>query len=161
MAKVLFPRAKDGGVLLGRGPSSDAESQPSQPSQSQPSQGAGQVTPSQPQSSRSLELFFRKLYHLAYSRLQRVCALLRVGEDTVRRIWTCFEAALTTQHDLFVDRHMDQILLATIYGICKVSCDTQVHAVTFFFGPTWLLPFLFCSFAFASFKLFKMFLFLL
>jgi len=70
----------------------------------------------------SLSLFFRKVYHLAHLRLDTLCQSLQVTDEEVkRRIWTCLEWGLRTHTDLMKDRHLDQIIMCSLYIICKVS----------------------------------------
>merc|ERR1719219_489150 len=75
-----------------------------------------------PKRTWSLSLFFRKVYHLAHLRLDTLCQSLQVTDEEVkRRIWTCLEWALRTHTDLMKDRHLDQIIMCSLYIICKVS----------------------------------------
>ncbi|XP_050520159.1 retinoblastoma-like protein 1 isoform X2 [Daktulosphaira vitifoliae] len=65
-------------------------------------------------------LFFRKFYYLAAVRMQDLCYQLSINEDLMRKIWTCFEHVIIVQTDMMRDRHLDQILMCTIYIICRV-----------------------------------------
>lgn len=70
----------------------------------------------------ALGLFFRKFYYLAWIRLKDLCERLRIGdEDILRKIWTCFEYALKNHIYLMKDRHLDQIIMCTIYSMCKIT----------------------------------------
>jgi len=44
-----------------------------------------------------------------------------VDEDLKRKIWTCFELSLRNHTKLMKDRHIDQLLMCSIYAMCKVS----------------------------------------
>jgi len=69
-----------------------------------------------------LGLFFRKVYQLAWIRLKDLCDRLKIGEDDLlRKIWTCFEYALRNNIHLMKDRHLDQIIMCTIYSMCKIT----------------------------------------
>ena len=69
-----------------------------------------------------LGLFFRKVYYLAWIRLKDLCDRLKIGEDDLlRKIWTCFEYALRNNIHLMKDRHLDQIIMCTIYSMCKIT----------------------------------------
>lgn len=75
-----------------------------------------------PKRTGSLSLFFRKVYHLAHLRLDTLCQSLQVSDEEVkRRIWTCLEWVIRTHTDLMKDRHLDQIIMCSLYIICKVS----------------------------------------
>ncbi|XP_060849204.1 retinoblastoma-like protein 1 [Rhopalosiphum padi] len=69
----------------------------------------------------TLGLFFRKFYNLASVRMQDLCYQLSINdEDLMRKIWTCFEHVIIEHTDMMRDRHLDQILMCTIYIICRV-----------------------------------------
>lgn len=53
--------------------------------------------------------------------MQDLCYQLSINdEDLVRKIWTCFEHVIIEHTDMMRDRHLDQILMCTIYIICRV-----------------------------------------
>ncbi|XP_020631199.1 retinoblastoma-like protein 1 [Orbicella faveolata] len=78
-------------------------------------------TPSKPRKTGSLALFFRKLYHLSSVRLRDLCSKLDVQEDLRVKMWTCFEHTLMNMTELMKDRHIDQILMCSIYVMGKVT----------------------------------------
>ncbi|KAL8574807.1 hypothetical protein ACOMHN_031914 [Nucella lapillus] len=75
---------------------------------------------SMPRRSQSLTSFFNKVCRLAYHRLQRLCTLLNVHKDLLHKIWTCFENCINHKPDILKNRHLDQILMCSLYGVCKV-----------------------------------------
>ncbi len=76
---------------------------------------------SRPKRTGSLALFFRKVYHLSHLRLDALCQALQVyDEDIKRKIWTTFEHTLTEHTNLMKDRHLDQLLMCSLYIVCKV-----------------------------------------
>ncbi len=78
-------------------------------------------TPSRPKRTGSLALFFRKVYHLAHLRLDALCFSLQISdEDTKRKIWTTFEYTLAAKTELMRDRHLDQLLMCSLYVVNKV-----------------------------------------
>ncbi|XP_074618862.1 retinoblastoma-like protein 1 [Acropora palmata] len=79
------------------------------------------VTPIKPKKTGSLALFFRKVYHLASVRLRDLCTKLDVQEDLRVKMWTCFEYTLMHVTELMKDRHIDQILMCSIYVMGKVT----------------------------------------
>ncbi|XP_072307860.1 retinoblastoma-like protein 1 [Eucyclogobius newberryi] len=86
--------------------------------------------PADPQAGRprrtgSLALFFRKVYHLASVRLRDLCLKLDVGAETRGKVWTCFEHAVVHCTELMKDRHLDQLLLCSIYIISKVTKEAN------------------------------------
>ncbi|RVE63674.1 hypothetical protein OJAV_G00138810 [Oryzias javanicus] len=103
-------------------PSSQASSQPN-------SQAVGQA-PRQSKSN-SLSLFYKKLYHLAYTRLKTLCScLLSNHPDLEHVIWTLFQHTLQYEYDLMRDRHLDQLMMSAMYAICKVkSVDLRFKSI--------------------------------
>lgn len=69
--------------------------------------------------SQSLNLFINKVCRLGYHRLQQLCTMLQVQKDLQHKIWTCLEYCISRKPVLLKNRHLDQILLCSIYGICK------------------------------------------
>ena len=77
--------------------------------------------PSKPTKTGSLCIFFRKVYHVAHLRLDFLCHTLEIAEDVKRKIWTAFEYTIRQQTDLMRDRHLDQLLMCSLYIVCKVN----------------------------------------
>ncbi|XP_062300088.1 LOW QUALITY PROTEIN: retinoblastoma-like protein 1 [Scomber scombrus] len=87
---------------------------------SDPQTGSGR-----PRRTGSLALFFRKVYHLASVRLRDLCVKLDVSSELRGKIWTCFEHSLVHATDLMRDRHLDQLLLCSVYIISKITKETH------------------------------------
>uniref|UniRef100_A0A665TQK6 Retinoblastoma-like protein 1 n=1 Tax=Echeneis naucrates TaxID=173247 RepID=A0A665TQK6_ECHNA len=102
--------------LLTTSPSQAASAPPA----SDPQTGSGR-----PRRTGSLALFFRKVYHLASVRLRDLCVKLDISSDLRGKIWTCFEYALVHCTELMKDRHLDQLLLCSIYIISKITKETH------------------------------------
>ncbi|XP_074844023.1 retinoblastoma-associated protein isoform X2 [Carettochelys insculpta] len=74
------------------------------------------------QKSTSLSLFYKKVYRLAYLRLNTLCfRLLADHPELEHLIWTLFQHTLQNEYELMRDRHLDQIMMCSMYGICKVK----------------------------------------
>uniref|UniRef100_A0A3B3DPY9 Retinoblastoma-like 1 (p107) n=1 Tax=Oryzias melastigma TaxID=30732 RepID=A0A3B3DPY9_ORYME len=86
----------------------------------EPQAGSGR-----PRRTGSLALFFRKVYHLASVRLRDLCMKLDISSELRGKIWTCFEHSLVHCTDLMKDRHLDQLLLCSIYIISKITKETH------------------------------------
>ncbi|KAM7421880.1 hypothetical protein PAMA_010103 [Pampus argenteus] len=78
-----------------------------------------------PRRTGSLALFFRKVYHLASVRLRDLCVKLDVASELRGKIWTCFEHSLVHSTDLMRDRHLDQLLLCSVYIMSKITKETH------------------------------------
>ncbi|KAL8603054.1 hypothetical protein ACOMHN_015619 [Nucella lapillus] len=75
-----------------------------------------------PRKTGSLALFFRKVYHLASVRLRELCDQLQVQDEDLRNMmWTCFETLMTQSSHLLRDRHLDQMLMCSVYIMAKVT----------------------------------------
>ncbi|XP_074163812.1 retinoblastoma-associated protein isoform X1 [Sminthopsis crassicaudata] len=75
-----------------------------------------------PPKSTSLSLFYKKVYRLAYLRLNTLCSrLLSDHPELEHIIWTLFQHTLQNEYELMRDRHLDQIMMCSMYGICKVK----------------------------------------
>jgi retinoblastoma-like protein 1 len=83
-----------------------------------PEKGKGMAKQKQ---SRSLNLFFRKVYHLAYVRMAHLCDRLEISADQIQKTWTCFEHSLVKHTSLMRDHHLDQLIMCAIYVIGKVA----------------------------------------
>ncbi|XP_036358198.1 retinoblastoma-like protein 1 isoform X2 [Octopus sinensis] len=103
--------------------------QPQQPQQTlqqqqQLQQPQKQKPTAKPKRTGSLALFFRKVYHLAGVRLRDLCEKLKVNEEELqRKMWTCLEHCLVNEISLMKDRHLDQIIMCSMYVIAKVATD--------------------------------------
>jgi len=90
------------------------------------SQILGVVLPSKhgdkPKKGNSIALFFRKFYHLSFVRLQDLCKNLSIEEESLRKIWTCFQQSIVNSlEELMRSRHLDQIIMCIVYVVSKVS----------------------------------------
>ena len=88
-----------------------------------------------PKKTGSLSLFFRKVYHLASVRLRHLCEQLSVGKELQSQMWTAFEFALVHHIDLMQDRHLDQILMCSVYVMAKVR-DMAVQSCSISMAET-------------------------
>lgn len=104
-------------------PANNTATKESDTTQSSQNTTNGEATPtSTPKKNNSLNLFFRKFYSLAVVRMNDLCTRLRLtDEELKRKIWTCLEYSIMSQTQLMKDRHLDQILMCSVYVICKVS----------------------------------------
>jgi hypothetical protein len=69
-----------------------------------------------------LSYVLRKLLTNSFSRIQAICAALNMSDDVLVHTQTlvAFRLLLRNNIEIFFDRHVDQLLLCTIYGVCKV-----------------------------------------
>ncbi|XP_063967780.1 retinoblastoma-associated protein-like [Lytechinus pictus] len=80
--------------------------------------------------SVTLNMFFNKVLQLAYHRLHTMCNLLDISRDLNRLMWTCVEHCITNKSWLLQGRHLDQIIMCSMYGICKVrDCERKFKEI--------------------------------
>lgn len=68
-----------------------------------------------------LQLFFRKVLSLAASRIFRLGTLLELDAKYLNQVWTAVKECISSHHALLKDRHLDQVILCSLYGVCKVN----------------------------------------
>lgn len=66
-------------------------------------------------------MFCRRV--LAYSALRifDLSNLLSISEEIREEIWNVMKNALSEETDLFINREMDQVIICTMYGVCKAK----------------------------------------
>ncbi len=69
-----------------------------------------------------LSFVLRKLLKVAFFRIQAICATLNLSNEAAlhTQILVAFRYLLRSHISIFNDRHVDQLLLCTIYGVCRV-----------------------------------------
>jgi hypothetical protein len=86
------------------------------------------TTPKTPVAALSTEAKFvsyilRKLLKISFLRIQDICKALGIPKEypaITTQIWVAYRYLLRHHVDLLYDRHVDQLILCTIYGICKI-----------------------------------------
>lgn len=70
-----------------------------------------------------------QVFHLASVRLRDLCSKLDISSELRRKIWTCFEFSLVHCPDMMKDRHLDQLLMCSVYIMTKVmSTPAETHS---------------------------------
>ena len=81
---------------------------------------------------KALRMFFAKVMHLAARRLSDLCTRLNLTQEIVRNSYVLIEHVVYEQTNLLYNRHLDQIILSAVYGVCKVNSGaTQRPTVAF------------------------------
>ena len=72
--------------------------------------------------SNFLSFVLRKLLKVAFFRIRAICATLNLSNEAAlhTQILVAFRYLLRCQISIFNGRHVDQLLLCTIYGVCRV-----------------------------------------
>lgn len=84
-------------------------------------------TPRRPSArSHSLQLFYRKLLQLAEQRLSDLCANMKLPSSFFGLVWGALIDVLVDHWDVLVDRHLDQIIMCTLFGVAKANGITHI-----------------------------------
>jgi len=81
--------------------------------------GASSAAPSRARAA--LEQFVRKYLYLAAKRIQELCLRLLLDAALTQQVWDVSKLVIDSARDLLVGRHLDQILMCAVYGVCKVN----------------------------------------
>ncbi|CAB9520575.1 Retinoblastoma-associated protein [Seminavis robusta] len=92
--------------------------------------GSVQEKPNQPEYA-FVTFVSRKLLKIAFYRIQTLCKGLSIPTEypVASQVWLAFRFLLRHQVELLYGRHIDQWILCTIYGVCRVM--KYEPAVTF------------------------------
>ena len=68
------------------------------------------------------ELFFQRILHIVSSRIMAVSEALGINDDvTKEKLWEVMKHCLSSETELLIDRHIDQLLLCTLYAVGKMA----------------------------------------
>jgi len=88
----------------------------------------------QPGASRAkaaLEQFVKKCLYLAAKRIQDMCLRLLLPSALTQQVWEVAKLVIDSARQLLKGRHLDQILMCSVYGVCKVNQNMSQRNVTF------------------------------
>jgi hypothetical protein len=69
----------------------------------------------------SVSFIFRKLVTLSARRILDLSELLNLDQYVTEQIWVTWKQLLADHVSLLYDRHLDQLIICTIYGVCKIA----------------------------------------
>ncbi|EMS61266.1 Retinoblastoma-related protein 2 [Triticum urartu] len=78
-----------------------------------------------------VHIFFSKILKLAAIRIRNLCERLRHVEQT-ERVYNIFKQILDQQTTLFFNRHIDQLILCSLYGVAKGLGSRHVDIIVFY-----------------------------
>ena len=72
---------------------------------------------------KTVSFMFRKIVTLAARRVLEMSELLRLNEFVTDQIWVTFREIMVHSDlvHLLKNRHLDQLVLCTVYGVCKIA----------------------------------------
>ncbi|KAJ4778883.1 Retinoblastoma-related protein [Rhynchospora pubera] len=68
-----------------------------------------------------IEIFFSKISKLAAIRIRTMCERMGLSQDVLEKVYHLVQRILTQNTPLFFNRHIDHIILCSIYGVSKIS----------------------------------------
>lgn len=80
---------------------------------------------------KALDLFFRRVLHLAAFKILTISEELELNDAIKEQIWEIMKHCLGSETNLLYNRHLDQLVLCTIYGVCKIQNSNKTKPVKF------------------------------
>lgn len=71
-------------------------------------------------------MFFKRVLHLASQRILELGEALNLSEEILEKIWLIMKLLLGHETKLLMNRHLDQLVMCTIFCVCKVHPETKV-----------------------------------
>lgn len=71
-------------------------------------------------------MFFKRVLHLASSRVYDLGVALGLNDDILEKVWIIMKLLLGHETSLLMNRHLDQLVMCTIFCVCKVHPDIQI-----------------------------------
>ncbi|CAA6659647.1 unnamed protein product [Spirodela intermedia] len=68
-----------------------------------------------------INIFFNKITKLAAIRIRSLCERLQLCQPVVEHVYSLIQQILSHRTGLFFNRHIDQIILCSLYGVAKIS----------------------------------------
>jgi retinoblastoma-like protein 1 len=65
-------------------------------------------------------LFFKRVLSITAVQVFNLCHFMAIDEGVVEKIWSVLKALLAQETDLLIGRHLDQLIMCAIYGVCRV-----------------------------------------
>ncbi|KAI0511454.1 hypothetical protein KFK09_012084 [Dendrobium nobile] len=69
----------------------------------------------------SINVFFSKIVKLSAIRIRSLCERLQLSQEAQERVYCLIQQILSQKTSLFFNRHIDQIILCSFYGVAKIS----------------------------------------
>jgi len=70
---------------------------------------------------KPLDLFFRRVLHLSAYKILTLSEELGLNDAIKEQAWEVIKKCLGYETHLLYNRHLDQLILCTIYGVCKIN----------------------------------------
>lgn len=63
--------------------------------------------------------FFKKVLSYSANRITEICTAISLSASIQEEIWNSFKYFLSEKTEFLISRHLDHIILCSIYGVCK------------------------------------------
>lgn len=71
-------------------------------------------------------ILFKKVNTYTAHRLIRLCDCLNIGSIIRENIWIVVKRCLSQMTTILKNRHLDQIIICSIYGLCKILDEKSI-----------------------------------
>ncbi|CAG9322649.1 unnamed protein product [Blepharisma stoltei] len=70
---------------------------------------------------KSFQMYFRRFLSQAAQKILDLTNAINAPEHVKEKIWSSLKYLLSEKTEILINRHLDQLILCTIYGVCKLS----------------------------------------
>lgn len=79
--------------------------------------------------SHSYDLFFKKVLSYVAHKITEIGDWIGISDAVKEEIWCAAKYLLSEKTELFISRHIDQLIICTIFGVCKVHSPISFRAL--------------------------------
>ena len=76
-----------------------------------------------------LRQFFSRVKEICANTIHEMCEYLKISEECRELIWNIMLVTLGLKSSLLFGRHLDQLVMCAIYGVCKIHAGSKVIPV--------------------------------
>jgi len=76
---------------------------------------------------RPYEVFFRRLLNVTASTILEMSKVLGLGDKVRELVWNVMKVLLSQETEMLVGRHLDQMIMSAIYGVCRIHPKLLSH----------------------------------
>jgi retinoblastoma-like protein 1 len=69
---------------------------------------------------RPYTLFFKRVLNIAAESLSDLCQKIGITDEISEMIWSVVKVLLSQETDMLYNRHLDQLIMCSIYGVCRI-----------------------------------------
>lgn len=76
---------------------------------------------------RPYEVFFRRLLQVTAQTVLEMSKILGLGDKVRELVWNVMKVLLSQETEMLVGRHLDQMIMCAIYGVCRIHPKLLAH----------------------------------